>query len=531
MAASAAFNVGRFRERRLCACSQRAPGPGSCNCCGLLLPEDISGLTLTQRLALLEVVPLGSALTLFGHEFVWSRDHARPAEVAQWRSRVDTIADSALAALIASDGTRDAADALEAASARGSQAAAALLACAELPPWVDADRVTRGGHIWFLYAPVLGPALLNLSLLGGYGASAINAVLVNSGGLLGSRDAVHRRITRTLQFVNDVASAGSLARGERGWRACLDVRLLHARVRANVRSKSSASALTVGSCPLSFSNGPWDEAALGAPVNGGDVTATQLAFSLVMLMGAERAGLTFGMSDTDVGDVLHWWGAVGALLGAPTDTPRLNGWARTGDVRGAQVALESLVAVLAAPGPSTRPLVLASVRAVAWRAPFFWSPSDHVAVTAAFAGAPYAAALGLPALDDAALCEPIDDAAPTTAFTSECAHINCTALHLTIDARRHGSARSFVSRALARVFFALARSVCALCAAVASLRALPGDTAAVTRGRALLAPLCMWPALVRLLPSWLRAAVAARAEAGLSALVAVRLQGRAPYAW
>ena len=244
---SSAFAAGRFASTTVCGCFPPRPPPPStpCPACGLLTPLPLDALSLADRHAALTSLPPSTPLALYGHAFLLSPLHARPPAIAQWRARGDALADAALAALAASRAPPTAA-ALRLAAAAGDAACAALLASATtLPPWADAARMARGGRVWFENAPVLGTALLNLSLLGGFGASELNAVLVAAGGLLGSRASVHQRITETLQFVNDVCAAGGLLPGGAGQAAVLSVRLLHARARARVL----ATAKTGGHIP------------------------------------------------------------------------------------------------------------------------------------------------------------------------------------------------------------------------------------------------------------------------------------------
>jgi hypothetical protein len=59
-----------------------------------------------------------------------------------------------------------------------------------------------------------------------------------------------------------------------GWVSALNVRLLHAGVRSHLLHR-------VG----------WDTAALGVPINQEDMVVTQLAFSIVLLLGLERVHL------------------------------------------------------------------------------------------------------------------------------------------------------------------------------------------------------------------------------------------------
>ena len=544
------FNVGRYAEERICVCGDlstkaiAAPAPcldvqravfEVCTRCSRLIPIDLSAFSYQERLAYLEAVLDGTPLTLHGHNWIWTSLHTRPSVVSAWRREADPLADAALA-----ESTMMAAGATDGFDAPPGVAHQTLLAAMDLPTWADADVCRRGGQVWFLNAPVLGPSLLGLSLIGGYGSNLINETLVAAAGLTGSRDSVHRRLIETLQFVNDVCQPRALERGGRGWRACLDVRMLHARVRMRVAANVPSRAAKV--CPFGYGGGRGGEDAgdqnQNQPVSAGDIVATQLAFSLVMLMGAERVGLAWHISDADVGALVHLWGVVGALLGA-TPAAGASSWAAKGDFIGARRTLESLVVVLSSPGPHTRGLVLATARAAAYRIPLFWSPADHISVATALSGARYAHALGLPSHNDPALQELLDDAAPTTALTSELRYVRTRSGHLAIDAMSvlrserswGGAILFFAASSLLQVANAAAVAVARVFQTVQTTTRRNVEPGAVSRGRALLAPMHAWPLLVWILPPWARARLAATNEDALVGYAKRRLRGRALYAF
>lgn len=536
------FNVGRYAETSICVCVRASAlsSFSTCDRCLRCIPLDINGLTYDERVAYLEAVPNNTPLTLFGYNMRTSSSHLRPSLIREMRLCGDELADAVISTL--PESSTDLSVAVEAAAARGETAACALLDACELPGWADADRCARGGALFFQNAPIFAVALLNLSLLGGFGAAAINETLVANRVLLGSRDRVHRRLIETLAFVLDVSS-GSFLRGERGFRAAVRVRLLHARVRQRVRTgmpHDGAGDRVATACPFrggsgDAAGGAWDVSTKGMPINVADTLATQLAFSLVILIGVERAGLAWHISDEEEADFLHLWAVVGFLLGVPDDAV-LNSFARAptapaASLLGARRMLESLVAYLAQPAASTRPLVLASIRAVAWRLPLCWTPADHVAVTSAFAGREYARALGMPSMLDAELAETIMDASPSTSFSAELAHVECAQPSLAVDSpqrARGGVLPGALTRALFRVAYWGARAVVLVAGFFAgdwlwSFWPRDGTDAAVARGFALLRPLGAWPIIVYLTPASLRGAFARTQQRALYAYVARRL--------
>jgi len=265
-------------------------------------------------------------------------------------------------------------------------AAATLLASAEATPaWVDWGRVRRGQLFFERNSLPLLVGLLNLSLTGGFGAPKINAVLERTGYLTrGNR--VMRRLSETLQMVLDCLPLHALRPGVgSGWRSVLNVRLLHAGVRTwLVGPPSHAPA--------------YDVAALGTPINQEDALVTQLAFSLVPLMGLERVGLLCGESVEALEDYLHLWRLLGHLLGLH---PALNS-ADAATLPGAQATLESVASHVVYPDPSAA-RISAHVIEQAVGPPLRRSPAVHVLLTRALAGDSYADALGIPRLGSPAL--------------------------------------------------------------------------------------------------------------------------------
>jgi len=407
MPSADAFNVGRF-----------APQPTG--------PDgewrDLSHLPLPQRHALLDCVVVGERLLLYGNWFEWSPGHLRPREVEALRGDGDATAD-AYTASVHGEGFcpvgPSAVSRLLAEAARCGGAAADLLADMALPSWVEAGKVARGQAFLRANLPAISLTLLHLSLLGGYGAPHINCVLASSGKLSGSRDVAYRRLLNTLRLVLDCAGEAALEQGGVGWRSVLGVRLLHSRVRVSLLGRR------------------WDTASHGLPINQADSLVTQLAFSVVVLMGLERAGLAWHVEAEEAEAFLHLWRLIGHLMGVRPPPPYDWAGQAASSVRGSQALLESLVCHSVCPDATARPLVLGTLRAVAYRVPMPLSPRTHVAICRALAGEAYATALGIPALDDAQLDEPITDDRPTTAFTVELSWIGaCAHPEVAADAGR-----------------------------------------------------------------------------------------------
>jgi hypothetical protein len=351
-----------------------------------------------------------------------------------------------------------------------------------VPQWVDWDRIRRGQEFFLRNAGSLCVALLNLALIGGFGAPKINAVLQATGYLTRGKG-TQRRLSETLQMVLDCIPAGALRPGGRGWHSVLNVRLLHAGVRtwlvgsqrshklpadpgvdcsgsrkmhgaeqlpaaskvarhhhphvgdgdhkppipATTRTDdTSTRTATAGELPHTLAtaglqastncsgevckspstctprssgsaeSSHFDIAANGVPINQEDLLVTQLAFSIVLLMGLERLGVLDAESASEMECYLHMWRYIGHLMGVE---PRLNA-APMDTLGGAQAMLESIASHVVAPEPCARDITMHVLGSVSHKLPLPRSPLLHVALTRMLAGDWYADALGIPHLTD-----------------------------------------------------------------------------------------------------------------------------------
>lgn len=125
-----------------------------------------------------------------------------------------------------------------------------------------------------------------------YSSPSIAGVLVGTGDLV--TDA-HRRILETGRWLGTATLPGSLGRGAPGYLATLQVRLLHARVRASLRRD-----------PLHPEHGP-------APLNQLELTRTWLDFTLTVMTAEERLG--FDLTPDEQDSLYRYWRCLGRLLG------------------------------------------------------------------------------------------------------------------------------------------------------------------------------------------------------------------------
>jgi hypothetical protein len=123
--------------------------------------------------------------------------------------------------------------------------------------------------------------------------------------------APHRSISTTSSSTTTTAFTVQDLIGWDGWKATLQVRFVHARVRRRIlqshHARTSSSSSTVR----------WDVQQWGFPINAEDMAATLLAFSFVAMQGCEVI-LGNSLNPQERLDYLHFWRLVGWLLGVET---------------------------------------------------------------------------------------------------------------------------------------------------------------------------------------------------------------------
>ena len=173
-------------------------------------------------------------------------------------------------------------------------AVVALLHDAEtLPDWVEPERLRRGmlarlmpGEFWINAS--LGPG----SLVHTYSSPAIARVLVGTGELVHMAD---RRLIETAVWNIETALPGGLLRGAAGYTATLQVRLMHARVRAGLWRRGH------------------DTDTWGAPINQVELLRTWFDFTYVPIRALGNFGIHF--TSSEIGDLYHLWHYIAHLLG------------------------------------------------------------------------------------------------------------------------------------------------------------------------------------------------------------------------
>ena len=171
-----------------------------------------------------------------------------------------------------------------------------LFADAEaIPDWLEPDLLDIGSLFCRRVGSFALVVLRNYCLMGGYESSAINKPLIYTGAL---KKGAAKRMAETVEFWVDVTGEGAMQRNAVGFKSALRVRLMHAYARSAVQR-------TPG----------WSDELWGAPINQGDMVATNLGFSLVFMEGLKRLG--FHPSEQEIKGVLHLWKYIGYLLGIP----------------------------------------------------------------------------------------------------------------------------------------------------------------------------------------------------------------------
>ncbi|ADI11784.1 hypothetical protein SBI_08666 [Streptomyces bingchenggensis BCW-1] len=172
-------------------------------------------------------------------------------------------------------------------------AIAALLREAEaVPDWVDTKPFAEGETAYLSVEPVWTQFALALgSLLPEYSTPRIARVLTGTGRL---ENATQRRLQETGKWINSVVLPGGMLPGGPGYLDSVQVRLMHARVRA--------TKLRHG----------WDPA-FGVPINQVDLARTWLDFTYSPLSALEKLGITF--TDEELAGVYSYWQYVAYLLG------------------------------------------------------------------------------------------------------------------------------------------------------------------------------------------------------------------------
>lgn len=173
-------------------------------------------------------------------------------------------------------------------------AVAALLAHAEtVPHWVSPELLDEGDRT----SLAVPPHWRSLAFSGGslahtYSSPAIARLLVGTGRLTSTAP---RRLAETGLWNASSILPGGLRRGAPGYVQTVQVRLLHARVRASATAHG------------------WDAGRWGIPINQTDIARTWLDFTVVPFTFLEGVG--YRLTPEEQSRLYRYWWYIGHLLG------------------------------------------------------------------------------------------------------------------------------------------------------------------------------------------------------------------------
>mmetsp|Transcript_6149 Transcript_6149/g.15412 ORF Transcript_6149/g.15412 Transcript_6149/m.15412 type:complete len:517 (-) Transcript_6149:57-1607(-) len=179
----------------------------------------------------------------------------------------------------------------------------------KLPEWVDVEQLRRGQEVFIAYLPVASLSLYYRSLVAGFSIPKIAKVIKSTSYLTPPTrpDQTLQRLIDTGELTTTCCGGlglDALLPGGIGWKTCLHVRVLHAKVRFALMQRKGEKK--------------WDTDTYGVPINQEDMTATLCAFSVNVLFGIDfMAGMS--LADKERRDYLALWRYIGWLLGVETE--------------------------------------------------------------------------------------------------------------------------------------------------------------------------------------------------------------------
>ncbi len=167
-----------------------------------------------------------------------------------------------------------------------------FIRAAKLPDWADQKLMKQGAAFFAVHATAIMNLLGLLSLPYCYAAADGAKVLDLSERI---RNKPEHRLGETADFVWEVMAPDAFKPDGKGFTSILKVRLLHAAIRFYTGKSSKWNA-------------DW-----GFPVNQEDMAGTNLSFSLLVIRGLRKFGLTIGYQEQQA--FMHLWNVIGFLLG------------------------------------------------------------------------------------------------------------------------------------------------------------------------------------------------------------------------
>lgn len=162
----------------------------------------------------------------------------------------------------------------------------------KLPGWADEKLMAQGAVFFAVHATAIMNLLGLLSLPYCYAAADGAKVLDLSERI---RNKPEHRLGETADFIWDVMAPNAFEPEGKGFVSILKVRLLHAAIRFYTQK-----------------SGKWNDD-WGLPVNQEDMAGTNLSFSLIVIRGLRKFGLTVEYPQQQA--FMHLWNVIGFLLG------------------------------------------------------------------------------------------------------------------------------------------------------------------------------------------------------------------------
>lgn len=167
---------------------------------------------------------------------------------------------------------------------------------AKLPEWADQKLMVGGAAFFAKHATQIMTLLGLLSLPYCYAAAKGAMVLYLSEMM---RNNTGKRLSDTAFFVWEVMNPNAFTTNGNGFQEILKVRLRHAAARY-----------------YTLKSGRWDNQ-LGAPINQEDMAGTNLSFSLIVIRGLRKLGVTIMNQEQTA--FIHLWLVIGYKLGMHQD--------------------------------------------------------------------------------------------------------------------------------------------------------------------------------------------------------------------
>jgi hypothetical protein len=168
----------------------------------------------------------------------------------------------------------------------------------QVPDWVDWDLLEKGARAFRRMGRTRNDVLLQLALIGGYRFGGPPDLLVETGGLTGAT--AMRRLGETQKWGTAVGEPGAMRRDGDGFKLTVHVRAMHALVNHQFET-----------------NGRWDVAHWGLPINQTDQAGTLGLFNGTLLIGARALGYFVTREESLA--IMHMWKYVGWLMGVDDD--------------------------------------------------------------------------------------------------------------------------------------------------------------------------------------------------------------------